>query len=194
MSTTSGFEVKHIVRALHGEELRRQSTTLAWIIGVIAIFISLFTLIILYIKVRKSHCPYLRNGVWSDNKPRPTPRSLLDTSKPKCDTLELQDQLRREEVKESSLKPSYWMKKILAGVNLHASCDMGRCNWMTNRAPPSKSRRFLSTSPVFAPVFSHRIPSDISQQLSTSSFSHYAHSTATALALCNQSLYNFTHK
>jgi hypothetical protein len=69
---------------------------MAWITGVIAILISLFTLILLYLRLQVSPCPYLRNCIQGGNKPHPTPRSLLITPKLKCDTLELQTQSRSE--------------------------------------------------------------------------------------------------
>ena len=89
---TSGFDVREVARALRSEQLRRRSSTQAWIIGVAAILISFLALILICLKAYKLPCSHIRISIRSFKRIHPTECTQPNTLGLKDDALELQTQ------------------------------------------------------------------------------------------------------
>ena len=81
----SGLDVNQITQALGGDRQRHRSLTLTWIFGVIAVIISLLTLLLFY---KLSFLP-LNNCIRNVNRTFPTRHSSQNKPKLRHDTLEL---------------------------------------------------------------------------------------------------------
>ncbi len=90
--TISGLDVSQMTRVLGGDQQRHRSTTVTWILGVIAILISLLTLLLFCMRLYKPSCLPLRNCIRNVNRTFPKKQR---EPKLKHDMLELQARLSR---------------------------------------------------------------------------------------------------